>query len=140
MIWSGMMKCPGAISSRSDPTAENATMASQPRCLRAAMLARAGTSVGEMVCEGPCREMKAIRAPEGREEMVIGEEGFPHGYRVRGVLGLRFRGRNLTVSTSIFLLGESVNGFVAKAVREGRTLTQESSCRGGTAHYLQYIQ
>jgi hypothetical protein len=27
----------------------------------------------------PCREMKAIWAPEGREEMVMGEEGFPHG-------------------------------------------------------------
>jgi hypothetical protein len=43
------------------------------------MLARAGTSVGVMVWAGPCREIKAIWAPEGREEIVMGEEGLPHG-------------------------------------------------------------
>jgi hypothetical protein len=46
------------------------------------MLARAGTSVGVMVWLRPCREMKAIWAPEGRAEMVIGEDGLPHGYFV----------------------------------------------------------
>lgn len=68
------------MSSRSDPTAEKATIASQPMCLRAAMLARAGTSEGEMVCLRPWREIKATRAPEGRDEMVMGDEGLPHGY------------------------------------------------------------
>ena len=80
MIWSGMTKWPGAISSRKEPTAEKATMAWTPICLSAAMLARAGTSVGVMVCARPCREMKAISAPEGSLEMVIGEDGFPHGW------------------------------------------------------------
>jgi hypothetical protein len=42
----GMTKSPGAISSRRDPTAEKATIAWTPKCLRAAMLARAGTSDG----------------------------------------------------------------------------------------------
>jgi hypothetical protein len=44
------------------------------------MLARAGTSVGVMVWAEPCREMKAIWAPEGKEEMVMGEEGLPQGW------------------------------------------------------------
>lgn len=79
MIWSGMTKWPGAISSRSEPTAENATMAWTPMCFRAAMLARPGTSVGVMVCARPWREMKAMSAPEGRDEMVMGEEGLPQG-------------------------------------------------------------
>ena len=74
-----MTKCPGTISSLNEPTAENATIAFTPMDLRAAMLARAGTSVGVMEWLVPCREMKAIWAPEGREEMVMGEEGFPHG-------------------------------------------------------------
>ena len=81
MIWLGMTKCPGAISSRSDPTAEKAMMAWHPMDLSAAMLARAGTSVGVMVCAGPWRERKAMRAPEGSLEMVMGEEGLPHGWR-----------------------------------------------------------
>lgn len=55
-------------------------MALTPICFNAAMLARPGTSVGVMVWAGPCREMKATRAPEGREEMVMGDEGFPQGY------------------------------------------------------------
>jgi hypothetical protein len=59
-------------------------MALTPICLRAAMLARAGTSVGVMVWLVPCREMKAIWSPEGREEMVMGEEGLPHGYLSAG--------------------------------------------------------
>lgn len=54
-------------------------MALTPMDLRAAMLARAGTSVGVMEWLVPCREMNAIWAPEGREEMVIGDEGLPHG-------------------------------------------------------------
>lgn len=80
MIWLGMTKWPGAISSRSEPTALKATMASTPRDLRAAMLARTGTSEGVMVWLGPWREMKAICAPLGRVEMVMGEEGLPQGW------------------------------------------------------------
>ena len=47
------------------------------------MLARLGTSVGEMEWAVPCRERKAMRAPEGREDMVIGDEGLPQGYEAR---------------------------------------------------------
>jgi hypothetical protein len=47
MIWSGMMKSPGRISSRRDPTAENARIAFTPICLSAAILAAEGTSEGE---------------------------------------------------------------------------------------------
>lgn len=43
------------------------------------MLALTGTSVGEIEWLTPCREMKAIRSPEGREEILIGDEGFPQG-------------------------------------------------------------
>src|SRR6266568_1677790 len=46
MIWDGMTKDPGEISSRREPTAEKATMARTPRDLRAATLARPGTEEG----------------------------------------------------------------------------------------------
>lgn len=55
-----MTKCPGTISSLNEPTAEKATIALTPIDFKAAMLARAGTSVGVIVWFGPCREMKAI--------------------------------------------------------------------------------
>lgn len=51
-----------------------------PRDLRAEMLAREGTVEGEWVWPGPWRARKAIWAPEGREAMVIGEEGRPQGW------------------------------------------------------------
>jgi len=81
MIWVGRTKDPGLISSRREPTAENAIMARTPRDLRAAMLAREGTEEGEMVCPLPCRARKAIWVPVGREQIVIGELGKPHGWR-----------------------------------------------------------
>lgn len=80
MIWEGMINEPGVISSRREPTAENAIMARTPRCLRAAMFARDGTLEGEMVWPGPCRATKAMRVPEGRAAIVIGLEGCPQGY------------------------------------------------------------
>lgn len=83
MICEGSANAPGAISSRSEPTAEKARMVRTPRDLSAAMLARAGTAEGEMVCPVPCRARKAMCAPEGNEEMVMGEEGKPQGCRVR---------------------------------------------------------
>jgi hypothetical protein len=54
-------------------------MACTPRDLRAAMLARTGTSEGVMVWWGPWREMKAISAPLGSAEIVMGDEGLPQG-------------------------------------------------------------
>ena len=49
MTWEGRMKSPGAISSRSEPTAEKANIAFTPRDLRAEIFARDGTLLGEMV-------------------------------------------------------------------------------------------
>ena len=75
MIWFGNTKSPGAISSLREPTAENAMMERTPMALREAMLAREGTLVGEWEWEEPCRGKKAILAPDGREDTVIGAEG-----------------------------------------------------------------
>ena len=76
------MNEPGDISSRREPTAEDARIARTPRDLRADMLAREGTADGEMTWPGPWRAMNAtrVREGEGREAIVIGEEGNPHGY------------------------------------------------------------
>lgn len=79
IIWEGMTKSPGRISSRKDPTAENATIALTPSDLRAAIFARVGTEDGLMLWAVPCRAMKATRTPDGRAEMVMGELGNPHG-------------------------------------------------------------
>lgn len=75
MIWLGMMKSPGAISSRREPTALNATMAFTPTDERAAILALAGTAEGLIECATPCRARKAMRVPFGRDAMVMGELG-----------------------------------------------------------------
>lgn len=80
IIWEGMTKSPGRISSRKDPTAENATIALTPSDLRAAIFARVGTEDGLMLWAVPCRAMKATRTPDGRAEMVMGELGNPHGW------------------------------------------------------------
>lgn len=79
MIWDGMAKSPGLTSSRRDPTAEKARMARTPRDLRAAMLARAGTAEGAMLCPVPCLARKATCLPEGRAQMAMGELGNPQG-------------------------------------------------------------
>lgn len=73
------MKSPGAISSRSEPTAEKARIAFTPRDLRAEIFARDGTLVGEMIWPLPWRARKAILVPDGKEQMVIGELGKPQG-------------------------------------------------------------
>lgn len=83
MICVGRTNDPGAISSRREPTAEKARMARTPSDLRAAMFAREGTADGEIVCLVPCRARNAMRVPEGRDEMVIGELGYPQGYLLR---------------------------------------------------------
>jgi len=80
MIWLGRTKEPGEISSRREPTAEKAMMARTPRDLRAAMLARAGTAEGWIVCPVPWRATKAIGVPDGRVKMDMGEEGSPQGW------------------------------------------------------------
>jgi len=77
------MKCPGAISSRSEPTAEKARIAFTPSDFRAEIFALDGTSVGEMVWPFPWRARKAIFVPDGKEQMVIGELGKPQGYNRR---------------------------------------------------------
>lgn len=59
-------------------------MARTPRDLRAAMLARDGTADGAMECPSPCLAMKAMRVPDGSEDIVIGELGKPHGWDSRG--------------------------------------------------------
>ena len=79
ITWDGRMKSPGAISSRSEPTAEKARIAFTPRDLRAEIFARDGTLVGEMVWPLPWRARKAIFVPDGKEQMVIGELGKPQG-------------------------------------------------------------
>lgn len=135
-----MTKCPGSISSRRDPTAENATMALTPMCFNAAMLARPGTSVGVMVWAGPCREMKATRAPEGRDEMVMGDEGFPQGYTCQS---LDFTGRERALTTYSFdLQGLAEQSAPLRLSFERKTtlLTHASSCQGDRDHYHRYIQ
>jgi len=76
MICEGMAKSPGRISSRSEPTAENATMRRTPRDFKAAMFARAGTSDGEIECPFPWRVRKATSVPPGALEMIMGALGF----------------------------------------------------------------
>lgn len=51
--WLGSAKSPGAISSRSEPTAVNASTARTPSDFRAAMFARLGTVEGETECPRP---------------------------------------------------------------------------------------
>ena len=53
MICDGITKSFGAISSRREPTAENAKIARTPRCLSAAMFAVDGTCVGEIEWVSP---------------------------------------------------------------------------------------
>ena len=79
MIWFGSANEPGAISSRSEPTAEKASTARTPSDLSAAMFARAGTAEGGMECPLPWRVRKAICVPDGRAQMEMGELGKPHG-------------------------------------------------------------
>jgi hypothetical protein len=84
MICAASTKSPGAISSRSEPTALKASTARTPSDFNAAMFARAGTADGEMLWPGPWRARKATFVPEGRAQIVMGEEGRPHGYESKG--------------------------------------------------------
>ena len=79
MICEGRINDPGTISSLKDPTAEKAMSARTPKDLRAAILALEGTLEGEMVWLRPWRARNATRVPEGREAIVIGLDGCPHG-------------------------------------------------------------
>lgn len=78
MIWSGMTKSMGLMSSRRDPTAEKAMMLRTPMERRAAMLARAGTSCGANWWWMPWRARKATGTPLCRA-MRMGDDGKPHG-------------------------------------------------------------
>ena len=78
MIWSGMTKSLGLMSSRREPTAEKAMMLRTPMDRRAAMLARAGTSWGANWWWMPWRARKATGTPLCRA-MRMGDEGKPHG-------------------------------------------------------------
>lgn len=80
MIWVGSTNDPGDISSRRDPTAENARITLTPRDFNAAILAREGTEEGLMTWPVPCLATKATKVPEGRAETMIGAEGYPQGF------------------------------------------------------------
>lgn len=82
MIWVGRTNDPGETSSRREPTAENARMARTPKDFSAAILAREGTVDGLISWPVPCRAMKATRDPDAREEMTMGDEGYPQGYAI----------------------------------------------------------
>lgn len=82
-----MIKSPGAISSLSEPTALNAIMALTPTEASAAMFARAGTADGLIECATPWRARKATLTPLGKDAMVIGELGNPHGCQKNPVVG-----------------------------------------------------
>ena len=79
IICEGRMKSPGAISSRSEPTAENARIAFIPSDLRAEIFARDGILLGEMIWPFPWRARKAILVPDGKVKMDIGALGKPQG-------------------------------------------------------------
>lgn len=79
MICDGTTKSFGAISSRSEPTAEKARMVRTPRCFSAAMLAVDGTCDGEIECVRPWRARNATSVPESVRAMLIGDDGKPQG-------------------------------------------------------------
>ena len=79
MICVGTTKSSGSMCSCNDPTALNAKIMVTPSDLRAAMLARLGTSEGRRWCPFPCRARKATGNPDGDFAIVMGEEGYPHG-------------------------------------------------------------
>lgn len=64
-------------------------MTRTPSDLRAAMLAREGTEDGEILWPLPWRVRKAIWVPVGREQIVIGELGNPHGWNYPIVSSIR---------------------------------------------------
>mmetsp|Transcript_394 Transcript_394/g.452 ORF Transcript_394/g.452 Transcript_394/m.452 type:complete len:208 (+) Transcript_394:521-1144(+) len=75
----GMTKSLGLISGCNDPTAEKATIALTPIFFKAAMLALDGTSVGNKSCFCPCLAKNATGNPPSVTEIVIGDDGYPHG-------------------------------------------------------------
>ena len=75
MICDGITKSLGAISSRSEPTAENASTVRTPRCFSAAMLAVDGTCDGEIEWFRPWRARNATSVPASVRAMLIGDDG-----------------------------------------------------------------
>ena len=55
------------------------------------------------MCATPWREMKAISAPEGREEMVMGDEGGPHGCLVCQLREGGTRDEHTVIISTVFL-------------------------------------
>jgi hypothetical protein len=78
MNWSTITNCPGAISSRSDPTAEIAMMSVQPARFSASTLARALTSDGGRRCPRPWRGRKTNSTAPIRP-VSNWSDGSPHG-------------------------------------------------------------
>jgi len=74
------MKSRGLISSRREPTAEKAIIASTPMDFKAAMLALAGTSDGFIKWPAPWRARKATWWPASVSQIIILELGLPHGF------------------------------------------------------------
>ncbi len=67
------------------------------------MLARAGTADGEMVCPIPCRARKATWIPEGREQIDMGDEGKPQGWKKRALeKGAIYRGGTYGLRVHMF--------------------------------------
>lgn len=75
MICDGITKSFGAISSRSEPTAEKASTVRTPRCFSAAMFAVDGTCEGEIECFSPWRARNATSVPESVRAMLMGDDG-----------------------------------------------------------------
>ena len=83
------------------------------------MFARAGTAVGLSVCPSPCRARKATRVPDGSEAIVIGEEGYPHGF-ARSRSGSRTKNRDASDDRARTVSGFTcfLNGVVYQLVGE----------------------
>lgn len=81
-----------------------------------------------MVWSGPWREMNAICAPDGSAEMVMSDDGKPHGWHQRVVSTLP------TVSTLILRLGLEMNiinlhnGEVVEVVQAGAADDADEDC------------
>jgi len=80
IIWDGKIKSRGLISSRREPTAEKAMIASTPMDFKAAILALAGTSDGFKWWPVPWRARKPTWLPAAVSQITILALGLPHGY------------------------------------------------------------
>ena len=64
--------------------------------------------------------------------MVMGEEGFPHGYKSAASCRIEsFQAYSIDI--------KGLAKMLASLVSKEALLTQKSSCQGGTTHYHRYI-